>query len=249
MTTVSLLPLGTRSGRHQGLLARLSVALVVYNSALNVRPPPTRVYVGVNLAATGGLLALGRARGLSWTELGLDPASVGPGMRQGGVVAAVTGTALAAAVAAPATRRLLLDRRVAGIGAPELLSRMLVRVPLGTVALEEAAFRGVLLAAWARRGTPRAAVAGSSAVFGLWHVGPTLQLLRLNAPGAGAGQRLLGVAAGTAATGLAGVGLCALRQRGGGLIGPGLAHAAVNALSTAASFAAHRLCGRGRPSR
>lgn len=249
MVTVRLLRLVTCSRPQQGFLARLSGALVVYNSALNVRPPPTRVYVAVNLAATGGLLALGRARGLSWTELGLDAASVGPGLRQGGLVAAVTGTALAAAVAAPATRRLLLDRRVAGIGVPELLSRMLLRVPLGTVPLEEVAFRGVLLAAWARRGSRPAAVAGSSTVFGLWHVAPTLQLLRLNAPGARAGQRLLGVAAGTAATGLAGVGLCALRQRGGGLVGTGVAHAAVNALSTAASFAAHRLSSRGNPPR
>lgn len=233
------------TGPPKAFLAGLSSALVAYSSVLNARPPPTPPYVAANLAGTGVLLALGRARGLTWAQLGLDAAAVVPGLGQGAAVAAAAGTGLATAVSLPASRRLLLDRRVADIDAGELLRRMFVRIPLGTVVPEEVAFRGLLLAAWTTGSSRRAAVAGSSAVFGLWHVAPTLQLLRVNAPGARTVQRLAAVAAGTAVTALGGVGLCVLRQRSGGLVAPALAHAAVNALSAAAAFVAHRLAGAG----
>ena len=49
----------------------------------------------------------------------------------------------------------------------------LVRIPFGTVLLEETLFRGVLLALALRRWSVATAVIVTSAIFGLWHVVPT----------------------------------------------------------------------------
>jgi len=51
------------------------------------------------------------------------------------------------AVLAPATCPLLNDQRVAGLDRRQLAYQVLLRIPVGTVAWEEIAFRGVLQAA------------------------------------------------------------------------------------------------------
>ena len=50
------------------------------------------------------------------------------------------------AALAPATRPPLNDQRVTGLDRRQLTYHVLLRIPLGTVASEEAAFRGVLQA-------------------------------------------------------------------------------------------------------
>jgi membrane protease YdiL (CAAX protease family) len=53
---------------------------------------------------------------------------------------------------------------------------VLLRIPVGTVAWEEIAFRGVLQAALRRVLAEPAAIAVGSAVFGLWHIRPTAEV-------------------------------------------------------------------------
>src|SRR5664279_5609537 len=79
-----------------------------------------------------------------------------------------------------------------------------------------------------------AAVLGSSAVFGFWHIVPALATGPTNAAmadavGEGFGGTALRLAGTVLITGLGGIVLCELRVRSGSLLAPILLHWAVNA--------------------
>lgn len=214
----------------------VSGVLLLYNNLTNLLSFPSRLYVPANLALVLTLVGAARARGLSWADVGLSHESVGPGLRWGGAIAAAVGAGLALALVLPGAERFLADKRVAGIGGGEILYRVLVRIPLGTALVEEVAFRGVLYGAWARERSTVAAVVGSSIVFGLWHIGPAIELLRINEVAEGPAARAGAVAGAVAATTLGGALFCLLRVRTRGILGPVLGHFAANSLSTLAAF-------------
>lgn len=227
---------GAESFDGAGFVVALAALLALWNNAANLAPGFEEWYVLVNLAVALALLLWARRHGLGWAEMGLSRTHLAAGTRWGMVAAALIALLLGALAAAPATRPLLDDARVAGMTPEEVAFHALVRIPLGTVVLEEVAFRGILLAAWQRRGGRTAAILGSSAVFGLWHVVPTVALLDANALAADPAARAVAVAAAVAITGVAGVLLCLLRIASGSLAAPALAHAAANSLAAAASW-------------
>ncbi len=96
---------------------------------------------------------------------------------------------------------------------------------MGTVACEELAFRGVLLALLFRQLSVRAAVAVDSALFGLWHIVPTLAMARANEI-AGAGR--IGLVVGAVLATAAAASSSALRLRGRHLLAPAMLHVAFN---------------------
>jgi CAAX protease family protein len=118
---------------------------------------------------------------------------------------------------------------------------VLVRIPWGTVLWEEVAFRGVLLASLSRLVSVRTATAMSAAVFGIWHVRPTLSALAANNVAGGPVLRAVAVVLGCLFTGVAGGLFAWLRLRSGSLLAPGLLHLAANALGTLAAAVAHRI--------
>lgn len=213
---------------------------VIYNNATSLLGLPGWAYVPANLAAGAGLLMAGCAAGLSWERLGLGRAGLGPGVRWGLLIAAAVAVALALSLLIPRAQPLLDDKRVTGIGGGVLAYRMLVRIPLGTALFEEVAFRGVLFGALSRIGSTVNAVVLSSLVFGIWHIGPTLQNLRINRPGTGGGAAAAAVALGVVATFLGGILFALLRIRTRGIVGPAIVHAAVNALGTGAAWLSQR---------
>jgi uncharacterized protein len=212
--------------------ATTAATLVLYNTVTNLRPGGDHGYILRNLAAGGLLIALGRRRGLTWDELGLSPADLGAGWRWGRLGAAVvTGGVAAAPMMA---RRMqvgerLLDDRRAALAPRQLAWQALVRIPIGTAAFEEIAFRGVLYALLHHAAGGRVALAGSSAAFGLWHIGPTLATLRINDVPA-SGCPTVAAVAGTA---VAGVALGGLRVRSGHVLAGWLAHWMSNAVGLA----------------
>ncbi len=222
------------------LLLGLTLALTAWNLVLNLAGVPAWAYVPANLAASVGLLVVARLAGLGWPEVGLGPEGVGPGLRWGLAIVAVIGAGLGLALVLPPAQPFLEDARVAGIGVSELLYRTLVRIPLGTVLLEELAFRGVLLAAALRVMGTGAAVAWSSAVFGLWHVGPMIGLLEANDLMGNPAVVVGGVVGGVVLTGVAGAGFCWLRLRTRGVVGPVVVHTGLNSLATVAAYIAQR---------
>ncbi len=206
--------------------ALVLVVLVTHNLVGNlVLPPP--VYVPANLAVAAVLIGIARANDISWSELGLGRSSVSRGVAFGGAALLLVAVALVVAALVPATRSLFEDKRVADVEGAAVAYHALIRIPLGTVVLEEVAFRGVLLALLSRVSSRRAAVGWSSATFGLWHIVPTVEALQANrlAPSA------LGVTAAVVATAGAGLVFCWLRLRSGSLLAPALAHVGTNSVA------------------
>lgn len=235
-------PLAAHRGRVVAFAAALAVGLAAWNNVVVTRLPGyPGSYVVANVAAAAVLLAVARATGLSWEELGLARRRLGAGARWGGVCVALVAAGYVVALAAPAVRPLLTDARVAGLGGGEVAYRVLVRIPLGTVLWEEIAFRGVLLAALARVLSLRTATVVSAAVFGIWHVRPTLSALAINDLADGPLLSGAAVLLGCLATALAGVFLTWLRLRSGSLLAPVLLHLATNSLGTLAAASALRL--------
>ena len=195
---------------------------------------PPAAYVPFALVCAAGLVAFARrVDRCSWDDLGLDPAWFARGARWGGVVAAAIVVGYLVVAALPATRDVLLDDRVEDLSLAGAAYAALLRVPLGTVVLEEVAFRGVLVAQLRRRTTTVVAVGASAVLFGVWHVLPALGVSTVN-PVAddtlGDLPAAVTVGAAVVATAVAGVWFWWLRDRSRSLVAPMLVHWATNGL-------------------
>lgn len=223
-----------------------AVAVLAVANVVNNRVAP-RLGPLTSAAATGVLVAMGRRAGLSWEEMGFHRGAAGA--RLGGALAASVAVGYAVGVALPSTRRFFHDARALALTPARALEEALLQVPVGTVLLEEVGFRGVLYGMLRRTRGTAAATALSSALFGLWHVLPSIDMAAANpalgdlAAGDGPGKaRVARVVAGSVAvTTLAGVFFCELRRRGG-LLAPAMLHTATNSLG----YAFARLAARRR---
>lgn len=188
-----------------------------------------------------GLVAIARFAGLTWGELGLGPGTWRTGMRWAAVEIAAVGLLIAVAAALPLTREAFRDTRYRLDLGPALLTALVV-IPVGTVLVEEIAFRGVLWGLLRRlRGTGAATVV-SSALFGLWHVLPSLGLTAHNeaiagAVGRGKPAEVETVLVTVVFTALAGVVFCEVRRRSGSILASAGLHWATNGLAVLASAA------------
>jgi membrane protease YdiL (CAAX protease family) len=194
-----------------GVTATLVVGLLVIHNLVTNLWFPEWSYVPVNLATAAVLVAV------AGTPLPFGHPAL--------AVAALVLGAIGVLYAVPATRPLLADRRMAGVDARGTAWRALVRIPLGTVVLEEVAFRGILPTVL----SPVAA----AALFGLWHVVPTFRTLEIN--GVARVRRAI-VAGAVVATALVGMALWELQVRTGGLLAPALVHTAANSGATVAAY-------------
>jgi membrane protease YdiL (CAAX protease family) len=150
-------------------------------------------------------------------------------------VAAAAAGAFAVAAVVPSLRPLLDDARIRRLELGGVAYHALVRIPFGTVVLEELAFRAALLGALVRVSGPARAAVVSSAVFGLWHVRPTLGLLSANDIAPDALSRAGAVAGAVVFTTAGGVLFSVLRLRSGSVVAPMIAHVATNAFGVVAS--------------
>jgi len=213
------------------LLALVVAVLVVSNIVVN-RFLPAVAYVPWNLGVAALVVVLARTE-LAWPDLGLDRSTVRRSLRWGAAGAAAVAVVYVIALAVPATRSLFDDARAGDDGVRDLLYHALVQIPLGTVVLEEVAFRGVLPAVLGLRGVAGwrwPPVLAASLLFGLWHVLPSLDLAAANAgvQDAVGGSPVLTVTLAVLGTTIAGVFLCRWRWLGRGLLAPVLVHVATN---------------------
>ena len=168
-------------------------------------------------------------------DMGLDTSRLQGGLEVGLLSVAPIAALVAAGVAMPPIREFFLDSDVVGASGGRALYEVLVRIPLGTALAEELIFRGALMGMLLRRRSPLVAVLLSSAVFGVWHVSPTLHSLSTNPAAARAATgfwaRLGIVSVVVAATAAAGAGLARLRLESGSIVAPWLAHACLNSFA------------------
>ncbi|GAA2659096.1 CPBP family intramembrane glutamic endopeptidase [Paractinoplanes durhamensis] len=228
------------TGRRLALiLGAVVLVLAAVNVAGKFGPRHTGLVAGPLVA--GILVVIARRAGLTWRDLGLSRRTLLPGLKYAvGAVLAVA-VVYAIGIALPLTRPAFQDVRYHLHPGAALMTAFIV-VPLGTVLLEEIAFRGVLLGLINRhRGATWASIT-SSVLFGLWHILPSLRLNSANqavgsAFGSGATGRVLAVLGAVAFTAVAGLLLCELRRRSGSLLAAAALHWATNGLGLLAASA------------
>lgn len=198
-------------------------------------------YVPFAVAVSAALLAFAlKVDGRSWADIGLRRSSVRTGLKWGAVLGGIVVAAYLVAVAVPATRDLFRDDRVRDMSAGDALYAAFVRVPFGTVLLEEVAFRAVLPAVLAVRIGRWRAIGVSAVLFGLWHVLPSLGLQDVNPVAEDTVGRLpqwVTVTGSVLSTAAVGVWFSFLRERTDSILTPMLAHWSSNALGYLFAYA------------
>ncbi|MFD8723228.1 CPBP family intramembrane glutamic endopeptidase [Streptomyces sp. NPDC059629] len=221
-----------------------AVAVLVPVNLLNNRWAPSWILLTA-VAASAVLAALLFWAGGSWQELGLGANTLADGARWAVTLIGIVAAVYLCAALLPVTRELFEDQRTSALDGSGIAFEVLVAVPVGTVLLEEIAFRGVLFALLRRLRTATTAAVLSSVLFGLWHILPSLNLGR-DKPTLGslfghsaAGAVLVDIGA-VLFTAAAGCLLCWLRDRSGSLLAPMALHWAVNALGYTVGFLLRR---------
>jgi uncharacterized protein len=199
-----------------------------------------------DLAAVGLLVVMvGIALGerVDRATLGLQVRHLGSGARWGLAALALVVVVVGVAAVVPATSGFLDDAR-AQVTYDRLIREVGFGILVATVLPEEFAFRGLLLgagvAAWGRwRG-----MVASSALFGLWHISPTITTMADNASLDGLSAHLPGqvliVAVNVVVTFVAGLAFSWLRLRSQSLLAPVIAHLSTNGVALVAAWMVQR---------
>ena len=228
--------------RRRRLLALGAALLVlVVSNVMSNRILPAWAYVPWNLSMAFVLLGIAY-RG------GSGPVAVGLGIRHwhrpvgvGLLIAGATALLFSLGMFLPATRSAFVDSRIGDAGVAGMLWVVLVQIPLGTVVLEEVAFRGVLPALMGSAPAIRWRwwpVIGASVAFGLWHILPSIGINKANAAVSGAlgGDQVVTTTLAVVAMVLVGILLCAVARLGKGIKTTMLVHWATNSLGFFAAW-------------
>jgi uncharacterized protein len=225
----------------------VSAAAVVVLAAINVIDHTLHPPWWVRMLEGVGLVVWARLDGLTWTQLALGRDRLGAGCRWAlGAIGLVAG-GYVVGVLLPLTRPAFQDDRY-HLPLPAALHTAFVVIPLGTVVLEELAFRSVLWGMLSRHQRPWQVLVTTSVLFGWWHVLPALHV--------GATNRGVSEAVGDAGSAAVVVGTVALttvggfvfgelRRRSGSVLASAGAHWATNALGVLFGLVAWRLAARG----
>ena len=199
----------------------LAAGLVGWSGLIGPRIP-ARGQPLVHAALAAALAVSARA------PLGLRPPQLWSGLRLGLAAAAPVIIGVAASTAVPPVRSAMAERDL-----PVSSSRWLaVRIPVGTVWSEEAAFRAALGTVAADAFGPTGGRLLQSLAFGLSHI----------ADARGTGEPVIPT---VLVTGVAGWIFALLRERSGSLAAPMLAHLAINEASAIAAIGVQRATPRG----
>jgi membrane protease YdiL (CAAX protease family) len=209
-----------------------TIGLLVVSNVVSNRFVTGWGYVPWNMAIAVVLVTAARRWDhLTWADLGLARRDLGRGLRWGFVLAGLVAIVYLVAVAVPDLRDLFRDRRVGQRSAAAMVAEVLVRIPIGTVLLEEVAFRGVLLAQIRRRIGAARALAAMALAFGLWHVLPAWGINKVNPVVQSADMsRAAAVIGAVVATALAALPMGWVRLRSRSLVAPVCLHTATNSL-------------------
>jgi membrane protease YdiL (CAAX protease family) len=228
-----------RRARYRMVSGAAVVVLAVINVTDHLLHPPW----WVRALEGAALVAWARLDGLTWSQLGLGRDRLGAGCRWAlGAIGVVAGVYVVG-ILLPLTRPAFQDVRY-DLPIGEALHMAFVVIPLGTVALEELAFRSVLWGMLSRHLRPWQVLVTTSTIFGFWHVIPALRVGGTNrgvsdaVGGAGSAVVVLGTVVLTTIGGLV---FGELRRRSGSVLASAGAHWATNALGVLFGLVAWRL--------
>lgn len=239
LSTLSRLSAWLFGGRRRRFAITLTVVLGVL-LAVNI----LRKFGPVNAGLIAGpiaavaLILLARKHGLTWHDLGLSRRTWLRGALFAGAAIMLVAGVYAIGVAIPMTRSAFVDIRYQMHPGAALLTAF-VFIPIGTILLEEVAFRGVLFGLVSRHRGITWASGVSSMLFGAWHILSSLSLSNRNEAvtevfGTGGLAKVAILVGVVLFTGLAGLLLCELRRRSGSLIAAAGLHWATNGLGVIA---------------
>ncbi len=189
----------------------LAVGLVAWSALPGRRHPVTQATLAAALVA------------ITKAPVGLRPPALWAGLRRGSAAASVVAVAVAASSAIPRVRTAMADRTPPAAPATWLA----LRIPVGTVWSEEAAYRGALATLAADGFGPRTGRLVQAAAFGLSHI----------ADARATGEPMIGT---VVATGAAGWVFAWLAERSGSLVAPMLTHLAINEAGAVAALVVQR---------
>ncbi len=235
-------PTAAVPARRRRLLALLAaIAMLAVSNVMSNRILPSWAYVPWNLAMAFVLLGIAGFGGCNLVAVGWNIRRWHRPVGVGLMLVAATALLLALGMVIPATRSAFMDTRVGNADVAQLLYVVLVQIPLGTVVLEEVAFRGVLPALMG--GAPALTwrwgpVLGASVLFGLWHILPSIGIDTANAAvGDALGHNsVVTTTLAVAAMTVAGVALCLVAHLGKGIKTTMLLHWATNSLGFLAAW-------------
>jgi uncharacterized protein len=193
----------------------LATGLVAWSLLPGRRHPVTQAVLA------SGLVVITKA------PLGLRPPALWRGLRVGAAAASVAALAVAASTAIPSVRAAMADR-TPPTSPPTWLA---VRIPVGTVWSEEAAYRAALARLAADGFGPRLGRLVQAVAFGLSHI----------ADARATGEPVVGT---VVATGAAGWVFGWLADRSGSLAAPMLTHLAINEAGAIAALAVQATRGQ-----
>jgi len=213
----------------------IAVGFVIFVATLNYFGLKTSGIVNWLLTISAGIavIAIAKRVGLSKIDMGLSKASVRLGLLYGGIAVLVVGVTFGLIYLVQPS--VFVDSRY-NKTTIEVLATALVFIPFHTVLLEELIFRGAILGYLLRVRSRRLAIVWTSAIFGLWHILPSLGIAQSsrafsNAIGASDHSQLISIASVVVATFFGSLVFSWLRLRSKSLIAPILAHWAINAIA------------------
>ncbi|HSN06677.1 MAG TPA: type II CAAX endopeptidase family protein [Candidatus Angelobacter sp.] len=196
-------------------------------------------YIVAGVSATVGIVFVAWRHHLTWTDIGLGRASWVTGLLWSLGIVLVVGAIVGTAGSIPRLHHLFADQRLTHVSGAVTARRALLDIPFGTVLIEEFAFRGVMLALVTSLTGTAWAVVITSALFGLWHIGPALEMHDAHQATTGASWST--VAGTVVVTGVSGVGFALLRLYTGSLFPPSALHWAGNGTGVVVAWFVHRL--------
>jgi uncharacterized protein len=214
----------------------LTVGVLVVSNVVSNRLLPGWAYVPWNASVAVLLIVLAR-RVDHLLRIDIGIANVRHGLKIGAILMAAVLSVYLVSWAVPATHGLFKDRRVGERSVAAMLYEVFVRIPFGTVLLEEVAFRGVLLGQLGSRLHWRVGLLVSSLLFGLWHVLPAWAINTVNPVLRSSGvSRPLAVLGAVLSTGVAGLFMGWVRIRARSLLAPVMLHIATNSFGFAIAW-------------
>jgi uncharacterized protein len=227
---------GVFVGGTVGAIVGVSLAMIGFQAL--TRGVEGAPYITAGLLTTAGLVLVSWVHGLSWASLGIGRATWVTGAVWSLGIIVVVGAVIGIAGGIPRLHHLFADDRITEVSGAETARKALLDIPLGTVLIEEFAFRGVMLALVTSLSTTTWAVVVTSVLFGLWHISPALEMHESHR--ATSGSSWTTVVGTVVFTGLSGAGFALLRLFTGSLFPPAALHWAANGTGVVVGWVVHR---------
>lgn len=211
----------------------LIILILLYSTVLG-RLVPKKYHLYLNIGIAAVAITLGLAFGLSLENMGLALDRILPGIYWAFIVSVVIIVSMLIISTIPILRRFFLGDNLSHANGKFIAFEAAVRIPLGTALVEEILFRGVLLGLLLQHHSKIEALLISAAIFGLWHIFPTMDSLKSNITAAKVIANKTPRAAGSIAgvvviTFIAGLFFGWLKILANSIVSPWLVHWSINA--------------------